>query len=71
LGRGQSDFNMASARCEMYARQVANQSINRAAISSLVMGSGYLAGAQLGASIAMRRNYDTCLQAAGWTPTTK
>lgn len=70
LNRGQSEFNVASARCEMYARQIANQTMGNAAVGSLVMGSNYLVGAQIGASVAMTRNYNLCLQAAGFVPMT-
>lgn len=68
LNRGQSEFNAVSARCEMYARQIANQTMGNAAVGSLVMGSNYLVGAQIGASLAMTRNYNLCLQAAQYIP---
>lgn len=68
LNRGQAELNVASAKCEMYARQIANQTMGNAAVGSLVMGSNYLAGAQVGTSIAMTRNYNTCLRSAGFMP---
>lgn len=68
LNRGQTEFNIVSAKCQMYARQIANQTMGNAAIGSLVMGGNYLAGAQFGASIAMTANYNNCMQASGFMP---
>lgn len=71
LGRGQAELNVASAQCEIYARQIANRQVGNAAVASLALGGNYLAGAQLGASLGMQRNYNLCLRAQGWVPRAK
>ncbi|MCV0352885.1 MAG: hypothetical protein K5863_22650 [Nitratireductor sp.] len=71
LGRGQAELNVASAQCEIYARQIANKQVGNAAVASLALGGNYLAGAQLGASLGMQRNYNLCLRAQGWVPRAK
>ena len=63
LGRGQAEFDVASAQCEMFAYNVANQQMGNAAAGGLVLGSDYMLIAGLAGK---ERNYKTCLKANGW-----